>query len=80
LNSTYFAEIVDHSQIERAQFRMKDYGLFFRPTPGTLICFDASKINHGTIQNTRYKQYGVALLVKPIVLKAGLEALKNLGF
>jgi hypothetical protein len=59
---------------------MKDYGLFFRPTRGTLICFDASKINHGTTENTGYKQYGVAIPVKPIVLKADLKALKKLGF
>ncbi len=59
---------------------MKEYGLFFRPTRGTLICFDASNINHGTTENTGYKQYGVAVLVKPSVLKAGLKALKKLGF
>jgi hypothetical protein len=80
LNFIYFAEIPDHSRIERAQFRMKDYGLFFRPTRGTLICFDASKINHGTTENTGYKQYGVAVLVKPSVLKAGLKALQSMGF
>ena len=80
LNATYFAEISDNCRIERAQFRMKDYRLFFKPTRGTLICFDASEINHGTIENTGYKQYGVAILVKPIVLKAGFKALKKLGF
>jgi hypothetical protein len=80
LNSTYFAEIQDHSRIERAQFRMNDYGLFFRPTREALICFDASKINHGTTENTGYKQYEVAVLVKPIVLKVGLKPLKQLGF
>jgi len=53
--------------MEGAQFRMKDYELFFRPTRGTLICFDASKINHGTTENTGYKQYGVVVLVKLIV-------------
>jgi hypothetical protein len=59
---------------------MKDYGLFFRPTHGTLICFDASKINHGTTENTGYKQYGVAILVKPSVLKTCLKTLQNLEF
>ena len=59
---------------------MKDYGLFFRPTCGTLICFDASKINHGTTENMGYKQYEAALLVKPIVLKASLKAIEKLGF
>jgi hypothetical protein len=59
---------------------MKDYELFFRPTRGTLICFDASKINHGTTENTGYKQYGVAVLVKLIVLKTCLNALKKLEF
>ena len=59
---------------------MKDYGLFFRPTRETLICFDALKINHGTTENTGYKQYGIAVLVKPIVIKVGLKALKKLEF
>ena len=59
---------------------MKDYGLFFRPTRGTLICFDASKINHGITENMGYKQYGVSVLVKSMVLKACLKTLKKLGF
>ena len=59
---------------------MKVYELFFRPKRGTLICFDASKINHGTTENTGYKQYGVAVLVKSIILKEDLKALKKLGF
>ena len=57
---------------------MKDYRLFSRPMRGTLICFDASNINHKTTKNTGYKQYGVAVLVKPIVLEACLKTLKKL--
>ena len=78
MNSTYFAEIPDHSRIERAQSRMKDYRLFFRLTRVTLICFYALKINHGTAKNTGYKQYGINVLVKPIVLKASLKAFKKI--
>ena len=80
MNSTYFAEIPYHFRIEWTQFRMKDYRLFFRPTRRTLICFDASKINHGTTENTGYKQYGVAVLVKSIVLKLNLKTLKIWDF
>ena len=80
MNSTYFAGIPHHSRIEHAQFRMKDYGLFFRLTRGTLIYFDDSKINHGITKNTGYKQYEVAVLVKPIVLKTYLKVLKKLEF
>jgi hypothetical protein len=38
------------------------------------------KKTHGTTENTGYKQYEVAVLIKPIVLKADLKALKKLGF
>ena len=80
MNSTYFGEIPDYSRIKRAQFRMKDYTLFLSLTRATLICFDDLKINHGTTENMGYKQYGVVVLVKPIVLKACLKALKILRF
>ena len=56
---------------------MKDYEIFFRPIRETLICFDAQNINHCTTENTGYKQYEVAVLVKPIVLKAGLKTSKK---
>ena len=54
--------------------------IFFCLTRGTLIYFDVLKINHGTTKFTGYKQYGVVLLVKPIILKASLKVLKKLEF
>ena len=60
----WFDKFFNRIKCKRSQFRLLDYGLFFKPQQGTLTLFKFIEVHHQTIQNHGYMQLGLALAMK----------------
>jgi hypothetical protein len=72
-------EDTNHAEYRRFEFHLPSCGYLLKPQQGTVIVLDCAKISHGTIANSSYSQYGVALTMKKKVVTGGKKLMGKYG-